>query len=165
MTSIRKIRLKDVGKITALWLDFMKEHDEIVLAENPSLKNFIKKDSNISKGYKEFLAKLVRSKNSTALIATDNKEIIGYLLIEIGKEIPIYKHKKIGHIYDLYVIPKYRAQKVSSKLKKEAFKWLKEKKIKFASIPLFTDNKKARSIYKKWGFTEYKLEMRKKIHT
>lgn len=53
--------------------------------------------------------------------------------------------------------------KLSPRLKGKAIKWLKNKGLKHVSIIVYVDNKFAHSVYRKWGFFDFKMEMRRKI--
>lgn len=160
---IKEANLSDVPRIVDLWIEFMKEHDNIIINENPKLKEFEIKDNNMGGSYKEFLNSHIESKDGAVFIAENNGEIVGYALIFIKDEIPIYKNKKIGCASDLYVKKNFRNKGVSSKLRDKSIEWFKEKGIKFLSAPMYPDNKFVHSLFKKWGFFDYKIEMRKKI--
>ncbi len=158
---IKEADSKDAPKIVDLWLEFMKEHDDIVLNKNPKLKKFTIKDKEMKRVYKKFLGANIRSKSGTAFIAKENNAIAGYTLVLLKDEIPIFKNKKIGYISDLYVKKGFRKQGISSKLKDKAVQWLTKKDVKFISLSVYSANNAAHSIYKKWGFIDYKIEMRK----
>lgn len=160
---IKKANSEDIPKIVDLWLEFMKEHDKIIINENSLLKEYEIKDENMGDSYSEFLKTHIESEEGVVFTAEENGEIIGYALIFIKDEIPIYKNKKIGIISDLYVKKDFRNHGISSKLKDKSIGWFKEKGIKFISAPLYPDNKFTHSLTKKWGFIDYKVEMRKKI--
>ena len=83
--------------------------------------------------------------------------------LETSGIFPTYKNKKIGIISDLYIKKNFRNRRISSKLKDRFIEWFKEKGIRFIAAPLYPDNKFAHSLTKKWGFVDYKLEVRKKI--
>jgi len=160
---IKKANSGDIPKIVDLWLEFMKEHDQIIINENSLLKEYEIKDENMEDSYSGFLKSNFESEDGAIFIAEENGEIIGYTLFFIKDEIPIYKNKKIGYISDLYVKKDFRNKGISSKLKDKSIEWFKEKGIKFISAPLYPDNKFAHSLTKKWGFVDYKVEVRKKI--
>jgi GNAT superfamily N-acetyltransferase len=160
---IEEAKIEDVPRIVQLWLEFMKEHDEIIIKENSELSECEIKDGNMGEKYREFLISHIESKDGAVFIAKENNEIVGYCLIFIKDEIPIYKNKKIGCASDLYVKKNFRNQGISSKLGDKSIKWFKEKRIKFVSAPMYPDNRFAHSIFKKWGFFDYKVEMRKKV--
>ena len=160
---IKEANSEQISKIIDLWIEFMKEHDEIIINENSELKEFEIKDENMGDAYSKFLKSHIESEDGVVFIAEENGEIVGYTLIFIKDEIPIYKNKKIGYISDLYVKKDFRNKGISSRLMDKSMEWFKEKKIKFISAPLYSDNKFAHSLCKKWGFVDYKVEVRKKI--
>jgi len=53
--------------------------------------------------------------------------------------------------------------KLKKKYTVNAIKWFKKKGMKFVSLGMYPDNKDAHSIYEKWGFFDYHLDMRKEI--
>jgi len=160
---IKEATLDDIPRIVDLWIEFMKEHDNLIINENPKLKEFEVKDKNMGESYKEFLKSHIESPDGIVFIVQENEEIVGYALLFIKDEIPIYQNKKIGYASDLYVKKNFRNKGISSKLRDKALEWFKEKGMKFVAAPLHSDNKFAHSVYKKWGFFDYKIEMRKKI--
>ena len=48
-------------------------------------------------------------------------------------------------------------------LYKEACKWFKKHGIKHITIGVNPENERAHLIYKKWGFFDFRIEMRNKI--
>ena len=44
---IKEANLEDIPKITELWIEFMKEHDNIITNQNPELKEVEIKDNNM----------------------------------------------------------------------------------------------------------------------
>ena len=93
----------------------------------------------------------------------NNGTIVGYNLVQIKSTIPIFKNKKVGHLADLYMQKEFRGQGLSTKLRDASMRWFKKNNVKSISINVYPDNPHAYKIYKKWGFFEYKIEMRKKI--
>ncbi|MBI2581144.1 GNAT family N-acetyltransferase [Candidatus Woesearchaeota archaeon] len=163
MISVRKAALKDIPSIAGLWCEFMKEHDKIVLVRNKKLSRYTPRKKNAENNYRSFIKKQLKSGNGAIFLAEAEDTAAGYVFVIIKDEIPVFKLKKIGYISDLYVKKALRGMKISSKLKDEAMKWLKKKGLKHISIGLYVDNEFAHSVYKKWGFFDYKLEMRRKI--
>lgn len=160
---IKKADSNRVNEIVDLWLEFMDEHDKIIINDNPVLKNYESKDKNMGESYKEFLKSYIESDKGIVYLAEENEEIIGYTLIFIKNEIPIYENKKVGYISDLYVKKDFRKKGISTQLKDRSLEWFKDKGIKIIAVPMYPDNKHAHSLYKKWGFIDYKFELRKII--
>ena len=160
---IKKATIKDVPSIIKLWKEFRKNHNKIVIKKNPKFKPYLIKRSNAAENFKKFVQKNIRSKNSVVYIAEVNGKLVGYSLIYIKDNIPIFKLEKIGYISDLFVKKEFRNQGISSKFKEEAITWFKKKGIKHISLAVYKNNKFAHSIYKKWGFFDYYIEMRRKV--
>lgn len=160
---VRKARLKDIPIILKMWKEFIKDHDCILIKKNPKLESHLTKTKNAKNKFRYFIQKNIRSRNGVVFIAEVEEKPVGYSLNYIKKNIPIFKLEKIGHMSDLFVKKEYRGMKISSKFKEEAMRWFKEKGVKYISIKVFQDNKHAHSIYDKWRFFDYKMEMRKNI--
>ena len=160
---IRQAKLKDVEEIIKLWKEFMREHDKVILLKSPKLKPYLGRKNNSPDIMRKFIRKNILSKNSKVYFAEVYGKPVGYCLIIIKNNITIFKLEKIGYISDLFVKQKYRKIGISSKFKDIAIKWLKDRKIKHISLVVKKDNKFAYSIYKKWGFLDYHIEMRKKL--
>ena len=160
---IRKAKLTDINAIVNLWEEFMKDHDKIILKINPKVKIYIDRKSSAKLCFKKFAVKQIKSKNGLLLIAEVDKKPAGYCLSLIKTDIPIYKINKLGYISDLFVKKQFRGMNISSKFKDLSFEWFKKRKIKQASIVVYYWNKQSLGIYKKWGFFERQLELRKKL--
>ena len=163
MVTIRPGTLKDIVNVVELWEQFMGEHDCAVVKKNPKLKEYTIKRKDAKTRFKKFLTKLIETEEGYLSLAEDNGKIVGYNLARIKDEIPIFKLEKMGQIADLYVQKDYRGQRLSSKLRDSAIKWFKNNNIDVMSITVYPDNPHAHCIYKKWGFMEFKTEMRRKI--
>lgn len=161
---IRKATLKDIPGLILLWRGQGKYHQKLV-AKNKDEREQLVLAKNAEKTYKNWIKKLIQSRNGFVLVAQGNDgKIIGCCVnkIETNKT-PIFKIKKLGHISELYIIPRYRKKGIASLLKKNAFEWFKKKGLSYASLGVRPKNKQAWNIYKKWGFFEYRIEMRKKL--
>ena len=161
--SVRKARLKDIPEILKMWKVFMSEHDMMVVSKNPSLKPHYDMLKTGPGDFERYARNNIHSKNAIIFLAEKDGKIIGYCLCRIKRNIPIFKVTHLGHIGDLYVKKEYRKLGISSMFKNEALKWFKSKGIKYSSIMVSPENSRARGIYKKWGFTDYHLELRKRI--
>ena len=157
---IRKAKLVDVAEIVKMWKEFINYHDHLLTGDN---KHFFTRKKNAPDIFKKFIQKNIRSKNAMVYIAEINGKIAGYSLAIIRKNIPIHKIKKAGEIVDLFVKKEFRGLGISSKFKDEIIKWFKKKGIEEISLKVYPNNKPAYPIYKKWGFIDYQIEMRKKI--
>lgn len=170
MVKIREAVIEDIPKIAEMWAEFLREHDKRV-ERNERIMPYLKKKEDYKINYENYLRMQFESGKGIVLIAEDreNKEDdqktkpIGFALAVIKKEIPIFEIGELGCIGDIYVKEEFRGKGLSSQLKDKAIEWFKENGIKHACILLYKDNEQVHSIYKKWGFFDYKIEMRKEI--
>lgn len=160
---IRKANLKDENLIVNLWLLFRDDHKCIILDNNKELikHQMMKKDAE--KIFRDYLKKHLSSKDAYIQIAFVDKKIAGYNLNYVQSSNPVFVIDKTGYISDLFVKKEYRGLKISSKFKENAFRFFKKKNLNYASIKVWPDNLYAHKIYKKWGFSDIHVEMRKKI--
>jgi len=163
MIIIRKANIKDVELLVQMWKEFMKLHDAIVLEKNPSLKQHVKLKKNSQTGFRRYIKEQIKSKDALVSVAEADGKPVGYALNFIKSNIPVFALDKIGYISDMYIEKGYQGQGISSKLKNEAVKWFRKKKIKHLSLIVLHDNEHARKVYEKWGFFNYSIEMRKGI--
>jgi GNAT superfamily N-acetyltransferase len=160
---IRKAGLKDVPLIVKMWKEFVKDHERIVLSNNPKQKTYLSRRPGAAKMFGKYISKQIRSTNAVVHIADVKGKPAGYNLTFTKKNIPIFTVGKLGYLSDLFVRDKYRGMGISSMLKDEALRWLKKKGVAHASIMVNPNNPHAHKIYKRWGFMEYHVEMRKKL--
>jgi len=160
---VRKAKIEDAHKIVEMWKEFMKEHDNLVASSNKELKTHIMIKSDGYIAFSSYVKKNLRSRNAFIQVAEKDGEMAGYAICLIKNNIPVFKIGKIGHFSDLYIRKKYRKKGISSKFRDDAISWFKKKGIQYLAIGVNPENEYAHSIYKKWGFIDYYIEMRKKI--
>lgn len=123
-----------------------------------------KRDKRLDPGYVKRglgarLAKNLKQKNTVFFIAEDKGKIIGYSGGEIKENPGFIRLKKRGHLFNLYIKPKYQGKGIGKKLIKETLKWFKKKKVKDLMIMVYSFNKKAEKIYKGLGYRDYIKEI------
>jgi ribosomal protein S18 acetylase RimI-like enzyme len=163
MVKIRIGTLKDIPQIIGLWKDFMEEHDRDIEKRNKLLKEQVVKSKTGASKFRTHLIDLLKTKKGRLIVAEENGTLVGYNLAQIKKEIPVFKLRRFGLIADLYIKKEFRGQGIATIFKNKAVEWFKRNKLKYMSITVYPDNRHAYKIYKKWGFTDYKINMRKKI--
>jgi ribosomal protein S18 acetylase RimI-like enzyme len=161
--TIREAKIKDSAKIVELANEFMNNLDDSVIKNNPLMKPYLDKKKNHQDIFRKFLEKNIRSRNAVVFIAESDGIPAGYSLNYIKKNVPIFKMEKIGYINDLFVKSEYRSNGISTRFKDAAMHWFKKRGIKYISLCVYNDNEFAHSIYRRWGFIDYHIEMRRKI--
>ncbi len=160
---IRKARLKDVPGIVDLWKEFIREHDRVVLNNNPKLKPYMKKRKNAQDIFIGILKNNIRSGNGLVLVAESGGKLAGYGIFRINKGHPVFSIERIGCISDIFIKKGFRGKGISSLFRDDAIKFFRKKGIKHLSLQVFSANSHAHEIYRKWGFQDYLIDMRKPI--
>ena len=107
--------------------------------------------------------KYIGSKNGVVHLAEMGGKPAGYSLILIKQNPGVPRVSKIGYISDLFVKEEFRGRGISSKLTQEAMEWFRRKGIRYVSLNVLAENRAPQSIYKKWGFFPFVVEMRKNL--
>lgn len=160
---IRKAGLKDLPQLFGLWKEFQVTHDASVVKASPKIRPHLAQLKNAGGIWKKYAKKNFSSGKAAFFVAEEKGKLVAYSLLVIEKNIPLYKVKEFGYMSDLFVKPKFRGKGISSLLHKAALKWFKSKKIRYIEIRVHATNKKAHKIYKKWGFTDFQIRLRKTI--
>ncbi|MEK6982137.1 MAG: GNAT family N-acetyltransferase [Candidatus Micrarchaeota archaeon] len=160
--TIRKAKLSEIGSLSAMAQALCNTNKKIAeyLVFRTELLELV---PNFQELWEKWIKKQINSNKGLVLVAEINEEIVAYCLAYIKENVKIYSVKKLGHIGDLFVKPKYRGLGITSEFKDKVFIWFKKKGIKYSSICVHAGNKKAHKIYKKWGFLDAHIEMRQKI--
>ncbi len=153
---IRKATPKDVKVLLVLWNELMQFHR----IRGSSMLDLV---DDAERKWKLWVLKGIKSSNRLVLVAKEDDEIVGYSLSAIKNNVKVFKLKRLGHIFDLYVKEKYRGKGIGEQLVKETLAWFKKKKMTYASIGVHAINPEAHGLYKKWGFRDMHIEMRKKL--
>ena len=161
--SVRIAQIEDVPILVKLWKELARDQKEIALRENPKHKTFLQMKENAADMVKDHFEKQIQLDDALALLVEVEGKPIGFSLMQIQKNAPIFNIDRIGVISDLYIKSEYRGRRLSSKMMDRLLNWLKEKGINDVSIAFMAGNKHARKIYEKWGFREFHIGMRRTI--
>lgn len=153
---IRKANIKDSEGIISL----MKELIDLHAGIDSSYKKFSEYSEEDLDGY---IKETTADKDKIILVAEDGKKILGYFIGEIT-EAPYYsKERKIGVVADTVVDPRNRGAGILTAMLEEAKKWFVKKKVNFIELSVDARNSDAVTAWKKLGFEDYKLRLRKSL--
>lgn len=155
MVKIRKATLKDYAQLKEMRTDFLFE--EYKLFDKDINKKYLK--THLPKELKKNL----KSKKVVLFIALDEGKAVGYIAGEIEKSHPIWVFKKVGYVFNLYIKPNYRRKGIGKELTKAILNWFKKRKIKWFKLHVYSNNLQAHSLYKKLGFRDFLIELKKVI--
>ena len=152
--TIRKSEAKDISTISEMARQMADYHR--------SLDSYYK-NSAAYKTLEEDLASELEDKDSGMLVAEEGGKIIGYFrgMIEPA---PMYlSPKKIGVVYDLFVLPEFRREKIGDQLFAAALAWFEDRGARNIELSVDARNAAGVAFWKKHGFFEYKIRMRKDL--
>lgn len=109
------------------------------------------------------LTEELADKNSLFLIAEKDNKIGGYFRGAIESAPSYASPKKIGVIYDIYVAEEYRRHGIGEALMKDVLEWFGAKNVKNIELSVDARNTSAINFWKRFGFFEYKLRLRRDI--
>jgi len=161
---VREATTEDLEQIFDMYLEFDRSMKNLMPEEFQVYRTHREDFNNITK---QHMIKKFNDDNMIFYVAednnNDNNNIAGYILgTAIPSEDPIYDRPMTGVIKNVYIKPDYRGKGVSSKLRDTIYDWFKEKDCKFVELAVLSTNP-AHEIYKKWGFTDIRQSMVKKI--
>ena len=118
--------------------------------------------SNLKKDPIEYynLKKLIKQKNAEVVVAIYNNEIVGSGSVIIERSIDYKKPEFYAYLGFMFVVPKYRGQKINSSIINSLMKWSKERGIVEFQLDVYAENKNAIKAYKNLNFKSDLLKMR-----
>jgi len=99
---------------------------------------------------REQIAYLIGNSNAVSLVAKVDNEILGFIIGMIEDNGGV----TVGHVYTIDVVPKHRRVGVGLKLLSELEQLFIERGAKISYLEVRIDNKAARELYRKQGYTE-----------
>ena len=154
---IRRAGPKDVDELTSLLLEFNAAMAKL----NPVFKELA---GDGTEHFREQALKGIDDRGGEfVLVADAGGKIAGLVFCETKKRPNAFKVKSIGHISELFVLPKFRKKGIAKALVKEAEKEFRKRKLKHIFLKANSNNPNALKTYQALGFKEYKKEMTKKL--
>ncbi len=154
MIEIRTFKKADISAVAGLVRRMTDYHH--------SLDEFYKTSGEYS-GLEEMAGAWLSDMNMQIFVAEEGGEVTGYIRVGVEDGPEYSKEKKIGLVYDSFVVEESRRQGVATKLFEKALVWLQKKKVNFVELNVDARNEGAIEFWKRSGFGTIKLRMRRKI--
>jgi len=110
--------------------------------------------------YSKYLERKFSEKSTKLLVATQNGEMVGFMLCLLSPNAPIFKEKTIGVVSDVYVCPEFRKRGVAKKMLKVAIRWFHKNKVTSVQLSVAAANLEARSAWGQLGFKPHMMMKR-----
>ncbi|NPA75179.1 MAG: GNAT family N-acetyltransferase [Euryarchaeota archaeon] len=132
-------------KLKSLWLELVQDEEGADL-------NIVPSEENASRWLK-FVKNIVSAKKGNLVAARVDEAICGYIFYSWNSS-PLETRKKVGMIYDLYVVPEFRNRGLGTALLQYALNDMQSNGAQLVRLTVLSNNKKAISLYRKLGFAE-----------
>ena len=152
---IRKAEIKDLDKITQLWLEMMNFH------ENKDEKFRIKHDAKDI--YRNYAKETIQDLEKGVFVYEFEKEICGYVFVEISYLPPVYEVNKIAIVTEISVKQNMRRNGIGQLLLKSAEFWANSQGVNRVECTVSAKNSVSLSFWKKNGYAGYNIVCCKQI--
>ena len=153
MAEIRCASKEDLPRLVRLWISLLTDSeasDRSVLPCEENIRSWI-----------GFVEGVLEEDPCQVLVAEADEKIVGYILYIIKPRTRLVKRHSCAVIYDLYVFPEYRGRGIGSSLLREALRRIRDRGVECVELTVWVRNKRALDLYKRFGFTEYIIRMRR----
>ena len=142
-TSIRRARLADLERLSALWMAMMEEQAELDLrfALAPGAR----------KRWIAYVRGELRRGSALCLVAEENGIPVGYLLATVHDHPALYAPEPYGFISDCYVVRRLRRQGVGRRLVEQAQEWFRKRGLRVFQLYIAEANLAAISFWEAIG--------------
>ena len=112
----------------------------------------------------EVIKQYIENKESCILVAEDNDELVGMMILEvIPCHLIISSHQRIGYISAGYVKENYRRQGIMRELEKMSNTFFKSLNIKYVEVCYLPENAGAKEAWNSMGYHCFREQARKDI--
>lgn len=118
-------------------------------------------DNSIDKDFvvNNYFKNIIKNENNILLCYEEDNIIKGYIYLK-----PVNNDSQNCYLIDgLYVDNEYRNKGIATKLIENALNVIKKKNIAVVDINVMANNSVAISLYKRFGFNEFRISLRKNI--
>lgn len=138
---------RHVPEIVGLWVDLMNFHKEL------NQFHILRDGAEIH--WEKYLRKCMESETDKVFIATDENDVIGYIIVKIKEYPPLFRLDHFGFISDMYVDSGHRRKGIGKKLLNKAYEWFDSHKIERVELRVEPKNENGYSFWRKHGYEEH----------
>jgi ribosomal protein S18 acetylase RimI-like enzyme len=99
-----------------------------------------------------YLEQSHHSDESAWLLAHVGTQVVGFVLVEVHTDSPLYKHRRWAEIVGLYVDEEHRGGDVADRLMEHAYAWAQEHQLHTMQLYVTATNERAHRFYARHGF-------------
>lgn len=152
---IIKASEEDLSELAGLFERYMEYHRRI--------DGYFSCKKNISELWTKYIKNVLQDENQIVCCAVIGEKIAGYMTAKIRNRAPVYKTDRVGLIGDAYVLPEHRRKRIFTQLLDEVLDWMRKKEVEYVEHPVASKNQLGLEVWRKSGFEDSLVFMRKKI--
>jgi ribosomal protein S18 acetylase RimI-like enzyme len=159
--TIRPARVEDVEQVVLLVAKIAAFHEQ----RDPARYCF---RPNVAQSYRGWLTARATDEQSVFLVAEREAsaaqagKLVGFLVADSERDIPIYRVDRIGFVHDLWVDEDYRNEGIARQLVTLALERFREIGVQQVRLDVLVDNAPARKLFESCGFRASTIMM---LHT
>ncbi|HEX4794450.1 MAG TPA: GNAT family N-acetyltransferase [Humisphaera sp.] len=155
--TIRPATAQDIPSVLPMVTKIARFHEDLDAAKYGL-------DEDPAESYRSWLAERARDQRSVFLVADaassgEPPRLVAFLVGGVHREIPIYRLKEYGFIYDLWVEEPYRNEGIARQLVTLALERFEQIGVEQVRLDTLITNAAARGLFKACGFRESVVEM------
>ena len=155
VATIRKLQEDDVDGICELWGQFAR------MRESQTQSRILNDDA--ADYFFGYATGLLHRKDTLTLVAADEGVLVGYLIAQQQRRPPIYHHTRVAYISDAFVAESHRKQGLLRNFINEVEKWAIREGVTALDVQIFKANELAQEVYRKMGFHDYRVLLRREL--
>jgi ribosomal protein S18 acetylase RimI-like enzyme len=153
----------EIRRATIDDLELIKEIKLEAKASERTYNKSLKPIEQTKELYFSYLKSDLENSDRAVFIAIDQDKPVGIITGRIYTTLLIRRLPKKGHISNLFIEPTHRKKGLASKLANELLNWFKTEGIEDVHLGAALQNDPALQMFKKLGFQEYAIEMKKSL--
>ena len=147
----RRASAADLEAIIELWSGMMAEHSR----EDPR----IRLTAEAPAAYRAYAASHIDQEDSMLEVAEADGRIVGFMLLMISRNLPVFRPSLYGYLSDLAVAPRWRRRGIGRDLVRRGAEWLRRRDIHTIQLQYYEFNRRAGSFWRALGFRPYYTRM------
>lgn len=147
----RPATARDMESILRLWgamMDYHMDNDERIQLAPGALN-----------AYRSYVSYQLNQDDSFVHVADAQGEVIGFILISISRNLPMFEPPYYGYLSDLTVGTPWRRRGIGRELVQRGCDWLKRRNVTTVQLQYYDFNRSGESFWRAAGFKPYYTRM------
>lgn len=149
---LRTAQFDDLDAILDLWVSMMDEHQQ----GDPR----IRLAAGASSAYRSYAGyHLASSESHVTLAETEDGQALGFCLLAISRNLPMFLPARYGYLSDLAVRPDWRRQGIGRALVEHGAAWLRGQGVDSIQLQYYAFNERGAAFWQAMGFEPFYTRM------